>query len=78
VWRGDIVDGWPDIVDQVRSRGEATSRAQLAISGDDLIKAGMTPGPQIGQTLERLLSAVLDEPTLNERDRLLALATFSL
>lgn len=77
VWRGDDVDGWPHVVDQVRALGEATSRSELAIAGDDLIAAGMSPGPAIGQTLERLLDAVLEDPSLNTRDALLAMAARS-
>jgi tRNA nucleotidyltransferase (CCA-adding enzyme) len=78
VWRGDVVDRWPDVVDQVRSRNEATSRGELAVTGDDLIATGVPPGPEVGRTLERLLDAVIDDPSVNERERLLALATFSL
>jgi tRNA nucleotidyltransferase (CCA-adding enzyme) len=45
---------------------------QLAIDGDDLIAAGWTPGPQLGEALEHLLSAVIGDPSLNTRDWLLA------
>ena len=34
----------------------------------------MAPGPQIGELLRRLLEAVLDDPSQNTRERLLALA----
>ncbi len=48
---------------------------RLAIDGDDLQRElGMQPGPQIGAVLDRLAEAVLDDPGLNERSRLLALA----
>ena len=43
----------------------------LAVSGSDLINLGMQPGPQIGQTLERLLQAVIDGDVRNEREELL-------
>ncbi|MBW3660875.1 MAG: CCA tRNA nucleotidyltransferase [Gemmatimonadetes bacterium] len=46
----------------------------LAIDGHDLIEMGMQPGPGIGQVLDRLLERVIEEPTLNRRDRLLQLA----
>lgn len=47
----------------------------LALAGDDLVtELGLTPGPVIGQLLAELLEAVLEDPTLNSRDRLLALA----
>ncbi|MCA0376393.1 MAG: tRNA cytidylyltransferase [Gemmatimonadetes bacterium] len=44
----------------------------LAVDGDDLRAAGVPPGPRLGQLLQVLLDAVLDEPALNERAQLLA------
>jgi len=46
----------------------------LAINGNDIIELGTTEGPVIGQILQMLVEHVLDDPTLNERDKLLALA----
>jgi tRNA nucleotidyltransferase/poly(A) polymerase len=43
----------------------------LAVRGDDLIAAGFSPGPELGQTLRALLDAVVQDPALNERDELL-------
>ena len=74
VWRGEDVDGWPDVVDRIRSSGEATSRGELAITGNDLVAAGFPPGPRIGRILGQLLEAVLDDPALNARETLLARA----
>ena len=65
---------WAATVEGVRSRGEATSRGQLAVTGDDLIKAGVERGPAVGATLDRLLAAVLEDPALNTREVLLARA----
>ena len=48
--------------------------ADLALRGDDLVAAGLREGPAIGATLRRLLSAVVDEPSLNERETLLRIA----
>jgi tRNA nucleotidyltransferase (CCA-adding enzyme) len=72
--RRDDADRWTAVMDQIRTQAEATSRGGLAVSGDDLIGAGVPPGPEIGRTLRRLLEAVLEDPTLNTRERLLALA----
>lgn len=48
---------------------------QLAVTGDDLVtELGLAPGPIVGQLLAKLLEAVLEDPALNTRDRLLALA----
>ena len=43
----------------------------LAIDGDDLIAAGIPPGPHLGKILEALLDAVLENPSRNQRDWLL-------
>lgn len=48
---------------------------ELAVSGADLLAAGIPKGPQLGHTLKHLLAAVLKDPSLNEKDRLLALST---
>ena len=48
---------------------------RLAIDGHDLQRElGMQPGPEIGAVLDRLTEAVLDDPRLNDRSSLLALA----
>ena len=65
---------WAPVVEGIRSRGEATSRGQLAVSGDDLMKAGVPRGPEVGRTLDRLLQLVLTDPSLNTREALLARA----
>ena len=49
--------------------------ADLAVRGDDLIAAGLSEGPAVGAALRRLLAAVVDDPSLNERDALLRLAS---
>jgi tRNA nucleotidyltransferase (CCA-adding enzyme) len=48
---------------------------QLAINGDDLVtELGISPGPEIGRLLARLLEATMDDPSQNEREQLLELA----
>jgi hypothetical protein len=41
---------------------------------DSLIAAGLHEGPAIGAALRDLLAAVVDDPSLNERETLLRLA----
>ncbi len=43
----------------------------LAVSGRDLIAAGMRPGPRFGAILSALLDEVIEDPELNTRERLL-------
>ncbi len=47
--------------------------ADLAIGGTDLEKIGIT-GPQVGRTLRNLLQHVINDPSMNTREQLLALA----
>jgi poly(A) polymerase/tRNA nucleotidyltransferase (CCA-adding enzyme) len=68
-------------LDELRSRIEAViadsplMQGQLAVDGRDLTaEVGLAPGPLVGELLRRLLEAVLDEPSLNRREPLLALA----
>ena len=47
----------------------------LAVDGNDLIGMGFPEGPLVGAVLSELVERVLDEPSLNSRDELLALAS---
>jgi tRNA nucleotidyltransferase (CCA-adding enzyme) len=58
----------------VRRDTPLTSK-ELAIAGRDLIATlQLSPGPQIGRIIEALFQRVLDDPSLNQRESLLALA----
>lgn len=46
----------------------------LAIDGRDLKAMGLEPGPQFGEILRALLNEVIEDPSLNNRDALLAMA----
>ena len=48
--------------------------ADLAVTGRDLMAAGVAPGPGLGIILHRLLEAVVEDPAENDRERLLARA----
>jgi tRNA nucleotidyltransferase (CCA-adding enzyme) len=50
------------------------SVGDLAIDGNDLMDLGFHAGPAIGETLRRLLDVVIEDPSKNQRDTLLALA----
>jgi tRNA nucleotidyltransferase (CCA-adding enzyme) len=64
---------WADAVQRIRTAGDPLFRENLAVRGGDLLELGLR-GPAVGQALDRLLSNVLDDPSLNERDTLLRLA----
>ena len=63
-----------EAVRRIRQRGDCVSLKELAVSGRDLMAAGMKPGKAVGETLQYLLSQVLEEPEKNKKDVLLALA----
>jgi tRNA nucleotidyltransferase (CCA-adding enzyme) len=54
--------------------GSAVTRGELAVTGDDLLAAGVPSGPALGRVLAGLLEAVVDDPSQNTPDRLVALA----
>ncbi|HEV8612778.1 MAG TPA: CCA tRNA nucleotidyltransferase [Gemmatimonadales bacterium] len=64
---------WAEAVAGIRARGEPVSRAELAVTGDDLRAAGVPAGPEMGRLLGRLLDAALEDPALNSKERLLEL-----
>lgn len=55
------------------SREECVTIKELAITGSDLIKAGYKQGPVIGDILEGLLEKVIDDPSLNTKEKLMEL-----
>ena len=62
----------PRVVSSVRAAKDPLALKDLAVTGDDLIAAGVRPGPEVGETLARLLGDVLEDPTRNTREQLLA------
>lgn len=62
----------PRVVSSIRAAKDPLTLKDLAVSGDDLIAAGVRAGPEVGETLARLLADVLDDPTRNTREQLLA------
>ena len=61
-------------VDELIARNEALSLKDLALNGRDLAAAGIPPGRLMGVVLQELLETVLDDPDMNQKERLLPLA----
>ena len=59
--------------ESIMEKQECVSLKMLAITGSDLIEAGMEPGKEIGATLERLLELVIENPEYNTKEKLLQL-----
>ncbi len=62
----------PKVVGAIRAARDPLTLKDLAVHGEDLITAGVRPGPDVGEMLQRLLADVLEDPRRNSRDHLLA------
>ena len=60
--------------ERIMREGECCSLRTLAVSGRDLIELGIKPGPVMGEILGMLLERVLEDPSLNEKKKLLSIA----
>ncbi len=56
---------------EVMEKQQCLTIKQLAVTGSDLIEAGMQPGKEIGSVLKKLLELVLEDPELNTKEKLL-------
>ena len=62
----------PKAVAAIRAKHPPLELKDLAVKGDDLIAAGVRPGPDVGQALARLLEEVLEDPARNTKEYLLS------
>lgn len=69
--RLEKIDLIESIYNTVKSRGDCVDLQHLAVSGSDLIAAGVRPGPEIGRLLGEMLEEVLCDPAKNTREYLL-------
>jgi tRNA nucleotidyltransferase (CCA-adding enzyme) len=60
------------VVAAIRAARDPLRLKDLAVTGDDLLAAGVRPGPDVGAMLERLLADVLDDPSRNTQVYLLS------
>lgn len=73
--RGDAAPAVADAGAAILGRGDALNAGELALTGAALIAAlGLTPGPAVGRALAACLEAVLDDPTRNQPEALVAIA----
>ena len=57
----------------ILAKSECLTVKDLALNGTDLLALGWKRGPELGAVLAGLLDRVLEDPSLNTRERLLAL-----
>ncbi|MCC7290292.1 HD domain-containing protein [bacterium] len=59
-------------ISEVRSKDMAIKLTDLKVDGEDLMSIGIMKGPKVGQTLNKLLDMVIEDPMLNTKESLLA------
>ncbi len=60
------------LYEEVTDRRECVSLKELAVTGHDLIEAGVRPGPEMGRILNGFLELVVEEPSRNTKEYLLS------
>jgi len=65
-------EGVTKAVSVIRATNPPLGLKDLAVRGDELIAAGVRPGPDVGEVLQRLLGEVLDDPAKNTKEYLLS------
>ena len=68
------IEGVAKCFQEIVDEGECVSLKELAVTGKDLIDAGISPGPQMGEILNALLEEVLEDPEKNQKDYLITRA----
>ena len=62
------------MTEEIRQDGDCLYLKQLAVSGRDLMEAGIGPGKKVGETLNALLDLVLEHPEYNQKEKLISFA----
>lgn len=68
VWDPREIEELQKRIAEVRSKDMALKVSDLDVSGRDLKKMGIKPGPKMGKILNDLLEMVLEDPSLNDKD----------
>ncbi len=66
------LESWQQCYQQIKQQQQCVSLKTLAVTGSDLIAAGMKPGKELGEVLQKLLELVIEEPERNTKEWLLA------
>lgn len=63
-----------DRIKSIQEKNDALSLKDLAVNGKDLISLGIQPGKKMGIILNELMDCVLEDPKMNEKEKLLKVA----
>ena len=67
----EYLDGFQMYYRKIIEAKDCLTLKELAVSGSDLIQAGMAEGPALGETFKELLELVIDDPKKNTKEYLL-------
>jgi len=62
------------IYEKILEDKECIDKKEMAITGNDLIKGGFNQGKELGETLDKLFKMIIEDPTINEKEKLLQIA----
>lgn len=68
------VDEFERMFDDMQQEHVCLKKSMLCINGRDLIQLGVPQGKEIGRILDELFERVLEDPSTNEREKLMELA----
>ncbi len=71
--RQGFVDDMIAMYEQVEKENHCIKMSDMAIKGKDLMAMGIAPGKEMGDILKALFEKVLDNPELNDREKLIKL-----
>ncbi len=63
-----------DRVQAIENESQILSLKDLAVNGNDLIKIGIPAGKKLGTILNELFQCILDDPSMNTKEKLLEVA----
>ena len=72
--KGEDTAALSDVVSEQMHAGVCVKISDLAVNGADLASIGIPKGREMGRVLNALLARVMEDPALNQKDVLLALA----
>lgn len=61
-------------IEKISKEESALSLKDMAVKGKDLIAAGISPGKKLGYILNELFQCVLDDPQMNNKEKLIEVA----
>lgn len=67
------IDETEALYEEIIQAGQCVTLKELAVTGKDLIAAGMRPGKEIGEILDHFLELVIETPEMNTKEKLLGL-----